>query len=199
MNGKPKACTEENCRHIYRQGEGDMEKPLSSWCFGVRTGIINGKGKACKKYPDDVMVYCLLLGSHSDMQGKYCFIENIPDQYLEIRSRFIALHDLGLLKRTLKRILYVSGHDIRKDIMDALKETKKHTTIEKGARFIEFQCSCGEIFFREYVKDYKLTNEDKIFIDVHRKLNHHIRYFKAKFTGNKWRMYGPYNYEKTKR
>lgn len=209
---RPKTCEEEKCKHLFTSGDYDPDKPYSAMCFGVRTGMIKGKEKALKNVPEDVIIFCHLIGAHSSSKGKYTFVENVADQYLEMRARFIALYKLGLLQRTFRYVLNITSIHIIQELQNELeryneRQSNPHMLV-RGSKFIEFSCSCKEIFFREWNDDnggeyYRPNKRDEIYFDVHRKLGHTIYYKKAKMVqeskvGNNkyWQDWGLHKYGK---
>jgi len=187
---KPEVCKEKNCTCLVKLGDYDPKKPYSCWCIGIRTGVIKGKEKAIENQPTDVIVKCVLLGSHSEDVGKHTFILNIGDQYLDMWVWFHALYSLGLLERTFRSVLNITGIHVIQELqneIDRYNENKSNPhAIDIGSKFIEFSCSCKEVFFREYNEDqtngkyYKPNKRDEVYFDVHRDLGHEVFYRKAK-------------------
>jgi len=183
---KPKNCKVRNCRPIQHfPSGGESGDEGSTWCTGVRTGGIDRKRKALKNAPSDVVCVCALIGPHSEAHGQHLFIYNINDFYMEFISRLTALERLGLLERSL-RTTFVMSDEVYK-AMDRIMRNynrdmakEKYHTVKVGTRFIEYQCSCGEVFFRIWKKDYTPTANDLIFMRCHKKLGHTILYRKCK-------------------
>lgn len=174
-------------------GSYDPNKPFSAMCMGVRTGMIKGKEKALENEPTDVILYCHLIGAHSESKGRYTFVENVGDQYLDMWTRFVALYRLGLLQRTFRSVLNIVSIDIIQELQDEIERYNERQldphVYGTGTKFIEFSCSCKEIFFREHNYDhggkyYKPNKRDKLYFDVHRKLGHTIYYMKAKMVNH---------------
>ncbi len=208
---RPRTCKEENCTPLMVNGDYNPKKPFSAQCIGVRTGVIKGKEKAIENEPTDVIVTCHLIGAHSESKGKYSFVSNVGDQYLTMWAEFVSLWKLGLLKRTFRSVLNITGIHIVQELQWELeryneKQLDSHL-YGVGTKFIEFSCSCKEIFFREHNYDqrdggyYKPNRRDEIFFDVHRKLGHTIYYKKAKMVkkskvgdNSRWQDWGLHEY-----
>lgn len=188
---KPESCNEKNCKPVFRSGEYHPDKPYSVWCHGVRVGTIAGKERALKEEPSDIFVECWLIGSHSEHCGRHCFVTNVGDAVLTLRTRLQTLHRLGLLRWVL-RTTFKTLHDneilnmIEEEVNRAIIRTFRPKEIKTGTRFIEFSCSCGERFFRVYNHDtidgdyYKPNESDERLFNYHRDLGHTIYYKKVK-------------------
>lgn len=201
----PEYCDETNCTCIFEASYTKGE-PYSGWCHGVRTGIIKGKEKALETTPKDVFVACILLGSHSDDEGRYCFVQCLADYPLQIKEMFIAMYKTGM-RHQFKDIFWSLSDEIITLILDAIPlDYQKKKAIDIGSKFIEFTCDCGEVFFREYNHDhgdnYYVPNElDIRLFDFHRRLGHRVLYRKckrvrhSKVGKNKfWQEWGPYEW-----
>lgn len=197
-------CT--NCERLSRGSEYDESEPFSSFCIGYRTGLILGKEKSLETVPSDVFVICTLIGAHSEDHGQHRFVYNIADFYLEFRTLFRGLLKAGLLERVIDRTLRTSPDEVTTAIKNALRKSKKSSIIDIGSKFIEFYCSCGDDFFREYNDNhggnyYKPDDNDKIVFEIHRNLGHKILYRKMKRVKHSnadnplWQQWGPYVYK----
>ena len=124
--------------------------------------------------------------------------------HLELR----ALHKAGLLKRTVRSFVNIGSDVVVDMIEDEIKRYREYMKNRKpigvGTKFIEFSCSCNEIFFREYNhrqtgdKYYVPDETDEKLFGYHRRLGHTIYYKKAKHVkrsrvGNNplWQTWGP--------
>ena len=181
----------------------DPEEPFSYFCMGYRTGPIKGKEKAIEQVPSDVFVICTLIGSHSEDCGQHRYIFNIEDFYLELRTLFQGMHKTGIFRRTIRSLFTQIPEEVIQDLQSEIDfYYRKQTPIDIGTTFIEFTCSCGQIFFREYNKDqagdkyYKPTDADEKLFEIHRQLGHTIFYEKSRRVkkssqGNTfWQSYG---------
>ena len=215
---KPQCCDEPNCEYIHGPGKDfDIEQPYSAWCMGVRTGVIKGKEKAVETTPSDIFVQCLLIGSHSDAKGRHCFVTNVADAYLDLRTIILGWKKSGRLIRAFRSAFNTMSDDILTEVSDELldifhRSRYPHTldVVDVGTKFIEFGCSCGEVFFREYNyrhegKYYKPTKVDKTVFDYHRRLGHTIRYRKCKMVkksrvgdNSRWQDWGWHPWKKGK-
>ena len=180
---RPKSCDELNCEPIFAVFH-EVDDPLSQFCMGVRTGSIKGKEKVLLDSPDDVVCQCLLIGTHSEAHGRHCFVMNIEDFYLQLRSTLSGLHELGLLERVLENVF---NSVPRPRVETVIRELVKRREAEEGEYFLvepgvtvqKFYCSCGEEFFRKWYKrgeapSYVPTEGDEVFFDVHRRLGHQV-------------------------
>ena len=209
-DSKPKATDIDcnNCERLSRATEYNPDEPFSSFCIGYRTGAIKGKEKSLENVPSDVFVVCTLIGEHSESCGQHRFVYNIADFYLEFRTLFIALEKAGLLKRVIEYTLRTSSDPITESLVAGVKRAKRRHSVEIGCKFIDFNCSCEEYFFREYNhanggQYYKPTKADEKLFDIHRALGHTITYTKAKRVKHSrkgdnqfWQMWGPTEWRK---
>ena len=203
----PEYCDETNCTCIfeasYKKGE-----PYSGWCHDVRTGVIKGKERAHETTPKDVFVACILIGSHSEAEGRYCFVQCLADYPLQIRELFIAMYKTGM-RAQFRQIFWPLNDELMQMIKDAVNwRGRKAKSIEVGSKFIEFTCDCGELFFREYNHDhgnnyYVPSEVDEKLFTFHRRLGHRVLYRKCKRVrhsrvGNNkfWQEWGPYEWKK---
>ena len=76
-----------------------MGEPYSGWCYGVRTGVIAGKEKAIECTPKDVFVWCIMIGSHSEDEGRHCFVLCLADFPLQIREMFWVMYKTGMRRQ----------------------------------------------------------------------------------------------------
>jgi len=206
---RPKGCDEENCEMIVCSDLNyDPEEPHTAWCFGARTGVITGKEKGIENVPSDIFVTCHLIGSHSEACGRHTFICNIPDFYLQWWMESRALYKAGFLKRVIRSFFNVGSDPVVGVFEEEIKRYRKQRVVKGesdiGQKFIEFSCSCKEVFFREYNdeqedgKYYTPDEFDEKLFEYHRRLGHIIYYKKAKRvkksrTGNNrfWQIWGP--------
>lgn len=181
-NPRPKSCDEPNCEPIFAVFH-EVDDPLSQFCMGVRTGLIKGKERALSDSPDDVVCQCLLIGTHSEAHGRHCFVMNIEDFFLQLRSTLSGLHELGLLERVIANVFdSVPKPGVETVIGDLIRQREASTsyfTVEPGVKIQKFLCSCGEEFFKKWYKkdepiSYKPTDADEIFFNIHRRLGHRV-------------------------
>jgi len=154
--------------------------------MGVRTGNIKGKRKALKNVPSDVFVTCILIGKHSEDTGRYCFVNNLNDFYLQLSNILGGMYKCKMYDQ-VEQVIRMLPDDIINDLefMVSYRKNKEPILIQQGSKFIEFGCSCGEVFFRKYVQEtcgeyYKPSKDDEQLFNYHRRLGHTIYYHKAK-------------------
>lgn len=197
----------ENCVRVCWEHDYDPDEPFSYFCMGYRTGVIKGKESAIEQVPSDVFVICTLIGSHSEDCGQHRYIFNVEDFYLELRTLFQGMHKTGLLRRTIRSLFTQIPEECIQDLQSEIDfRYREQTPIDIGTKFIEFSCSCEQIFFREYNGDqagnkyYKPTDTDEKLFDVHRQLGHTIFYEKhrrvkhSKQDNKSWQNYGKHPY-----
>jgi hypothetical protein len=181
---RPKSCDEPNCEPILPVFH-EPDETLSQFCMGVRTGPIKGKEKALADSPDDVVCQCLLIGTHSEAHGRHCFVMNIEDFLLQLRSTLSGLHELGLLERVLEGVFQsVPRPGVETAIRDLIHRREVESAgpyfvVGPGVKIQKFYCSCGQEFFRKWYKSgetisYVPTAGDEIFFNVHRRLGHQV-------------------------
>jgi len=200
---RPAGCDEENCMPFFHV-EHEPDKPYSHFCVGFRKGVIQGKETAIKNVPSDCFTNCILIGSHSESCGRMTSILNLPDFYLQFRQMFFALWKVGQLKRIMRSTLVSCNDEIEHEIEEAIwsRKWRKDHPIKIGTKFVEFFCSCGETFFREYNHEngkswYKPNGRDKYLFQLHRDLGHIVQYRKCKrIKRGFWQTWGPYEYKK---
>lgn len=201
----------KNCVRVCWGHDYNPKLPYSYFCMGYRTGVIKGKEKAIENVPADVFVICTLIGSHSEDCGQHRYIFNVEDFYLELRTLFQGLHTTGLLRRTIRSLFTQIPEEAIQDLQSEIDyfymQRKYPKPIDIGTKFIEFSCSCSQIFFREYNHHqpsnqyYKPTSADEKLFEIHRQLGHTIYYEKCRRVkhskhGNQfWQNYGKYPYK----
>lgn len=199
-----------NCTRLCWEHDYDPKQPYSYFCMGYRTGVIKGKEQAIENEQTDVFVVCTLIGSHSEDCGQHRYIFNVEDFYLELRTLFQGMYATGLFRRTVRSLFSQIREELIQDLqseIDHYYNRKKYPKpVVIGTKFIEFSCSCGQIFFREWNHDqvgnkyYKPTSTDEKLFDVHRQLGHtvfyekHRRVKKSKGDNPFWQNYGKYPY-----
>lgn len=159
--------------------------------------------------PKDVFVACTLIGSHSEAEGRYCFVQCLADYPLQIRNMLVAMYNSGMRKQ-FQHIFWPLSDDIINLLQEAInwrRGSSNRKVLDIGSKFIEFMCDCGEIFFREYNHDhggryYRPVEMDERLFNFHRELGHVIQYRKCKRVehsrvGNNslWQEWGPYKWK----
>lgn len=174
----------DHCECVSRSwGDPEPEEPCSVWCMGLRTtNEFPGKEEAIKNEPSDVIVFCSLIGSHSDQPGPKTVISNVPDQGLILEVLLKGLHKLGILVPTLFSVVYMN--DLEDDVLAVLNKDRR-APCDVGQVMWKIDCSCEELY-RHYGERLPPTPELERLIHAHTVLGHQVDINKYVFTGERW-------------
>ena len=147
-----------------------------------------GKTKAITNEPSDVVVHCVLLGSHSDNHGPMTTIANVGDFYIQFLTMFSSLSRIGLLEPTFKKVLNLLSH-IDEFAIDDIEMAMYH--YRKGPAnhdvMIIVKCSCEELL-RFYQQDHLFKETELKLIDAHNRLGHTVIKEYLTFNGKSWEV-----------
>ena len=207
-------CNEPNCIRIHCDNlEQGVDEETTTWCMGVRTGVPKGKEVAVQNVPSDIFMMCTLIGAHSESHGRHCFVYNLNDYVLDLKHTLIGMY-AAKMTHQIRQLFNILPDYIIKAIESECKRvlTRDRNTIVVGTKFIEFSCSCEEIFFRVYNHNtpdgeyHEVTLDDEQLFDYHRRLGHTVSYRKCKHVkrsrvGNNryWQQWGPYELKEKRR
>lgn len=181
-----------HCECLFHWLDPENDAPTSIFCMGVRTdNLFPGKRKSIRNEASDVIVNCILLGSHSSDHGPMTTLTNGDDHMLHILTQFSALSRIGQLKPVLHRALTLLSYlDERAyneigELAQDIFVDKKIVTISEGKIMHVVKCSCDELF--RYKEDtHEFTDEERKFINIHINLGHTVVKRRSTFNGRSW-------------
>lgn len=187
----PKRCpAPDHCRCLFRWADPEINEPVSVWCMGLRTdNAFPGKEKAIHNEPSDVIVNCILLGSHSDDHGAMTTVLNTGDCYLQMLTFFSSLSRIGLLypvlTKTLNLLTHIDGvaYDDIDSVVNDLWLTKDGQMFKNNMVIIK--CSCEELIRFKQVGHIIKESEQNL-IDAHIRLGHTVIKEDLSFNGKSW-------------
>ena len=177
----PKRCPAPGKCHCLARSYGDPEPeaPESIWCMGLRKDDqFPGKERAIATVPSDTIVYCNLIGSHSDSHGAQTTVMNIPDLHLILEVWFQALDKIGHLRE-----FFVAAVMTQKD--NALKEMLDEGLTAVTMDSVMTQVKCCEELYRSW--DFNdVPDKIQMLMEYHETLGHAPVITRSRRVGNGW-------------
>jgi hypothetical protein len=137
-----------------------------------------GKERAIATVPSDTIVYCNLIGSHSDSQGAHTTVMNIPDIHLILEVWLQGLDKIGLLREVFVAALMTNKDKALKELID-----EGLTTVTMDSVMTKVEC-CEELYRSWDFND--IPDKIRMLMEYHETLGHTPVITRSRRVGHGW-------------